>query len=686
MAALGILLFGMGRAAAQENNQPERMAEAPKMPVMPEGPRSTNAAALRESWRSNLAHRSLPKKGCFRATYPATAWEETECAAPPKHPNPRSRGPKRPNTVGDWNGDFSAQTTSLIKSAEGSFRSVNFDGTTGSVQGYVGGGGTLTNNVFMFQINSQFFTTSVCAGHSGCQGWQQFLYSQSQCGGACVFMEYWLLNYGSTCPAGSWISDGAGDCWFNGPATMVTPTPTITNLPTMKLTATATSGGQDTVVFYDDTSGTVTANGQDSVLELSGDWKNAEFNVFGDCCSTETFFSTPTTLVIETRIDDGTTNAPSCGTDSYTAETNNLTIANEPNGQPRLCCPYGDAPSGGPRIEFLESNAETATQHVASCGTTALLGDPHLTTADGTNYNFQGAGEYVTLRDTNGSEIQTRETPVATAGVLSQSPQDLGLQTCVSVNTAVAARVGRHRISYEPNINGNPDPSGLQFRLDGALTTVSAAGLDLGNGGRVTENSSGLLQVNFPDGKVLTVAPQWWAGPNVWYLNVDIGNLGLVSKGDRSLSGIAGPIASNSWLPALPNGSSMGTLPASLSQRYTDLYGVFGNAWRVNNSDTLFDYKPGTSTASFTVANWPPQKGPCTLANAPRAKLPQPVGQNEAEGACQEIQDNNLRSNCVADVMATGNHAFGKTYKITEHLRMGVMINDPKLNEVAVPK
>ena len=51
--------------------------------------------------------------------------------------------------------------------------------------------------------------------------------------------------------------------------------------------------------------------------------------------------------------------------------------------------------------------------------------------------------------------------------------------TCVALYSAVAARVGKHRVSYEPNISGVPDPSGLQLRVDGVLTTLGPQGIDL---------------------------------------------------------------------------------------------------------------------------------------------------------------------------------------------------------------
>jgi hypothetical protein len=76
------------------------------------------------------------------------------------------------------------------------------------------------------------------------------------------------------------------------------------------------------------------------------------------------------------------------------------------------------------------------------------------------------------------------------------------------------------------------------------------------------------------------------------------------------------PLAAGSWLPALPDGSPLGDMPATLHQRYVDLYSKFGNAWRVGAS--LFDYKPGTSTKDFTAASWPPEKPSCPLQDSAR--------------------------------------------------------------------
>jgi hypothetical protein len=307
-------------------------------------------------------------------------------------------------------------------------------------------------------------------------------------------------------------------------------------------------------------------------------------------------------------------------------------------------------------------------------------GDPHITTANGVHYNFQGAGEYVALRNNTGMEVQTREAPIATTFNPGPDPHD-GVATCVSLNTAVAARVGNHRVTYEPNLSGVPDPSGLQLRVDGKLTSIGAGALDLGNGARISQTSvPGGLEIDFPgNNNALFVTPGWWADQAKWYLNVDFRQPaaygikagavpGAAPTGTQFPGGLMAAIPADSWLPVLPDGTSMGPMPDSIHQRYLDLYQKFGDAWRVTDKTSLFDYAPGTSTDTFTTRSWPPESPPCTIRGV---KPAQPVELKVAEQACRQVRSTNGIADCVFDVRVTGNTGFATTYLASQQVLTG---------------
>jgi hypothetical protein len=289
-------------------------------------------------------------------------------------------------------------------------------------------------------------------------------------------------------------------------------------------------------------------------------------------------------------------------------------------------------------------------------------GDPHLTTVDGVHYDFQSAGEFVTLRDEY-LEIQTRQTPVATTFLPGANPYT-GLAGCVSVYTAVAARVGKHRVSYQPEPGGVPEPSGLQLRVDGERVELGPRGRELEGGGRILNAAGGGIEIEFPDGTRLIVTQGWWASQKTWYLDVNVYDT-------TASEGLIGRLAKDSWLPALPDGSSLGPKPTDLHDRYVALYEKFANAWRVTDASSLFDYAPGTSTADFTLAEWPREKpSSCDLPAALRTQPPaQPLDLQVADKHCSGIVDANLKANCVFDVRVTGHPGFADTYRLAEQLR-----------------
>jgi len=391
--------------------------------------------AEQKAWRQAMSRRPLPKNGCFTASYPSTEWREVQCGrSSPYHNKPRGGRRSDANLVGDGN-DFVAKTSGLISSATGAFLSpTSASGENGDVAGTT----TWAANIFTLQINTQSnfledgstFSTAACNGHIGCFGWQQFVFSQTQGGppqagqtsaapgvtrspitlanGVTIpggestpglFIEYWLMNYGTPCPTlpswaippglpatTTWVPDGAGNCWFNGPMTYVHPLTVDADFVPLQswgleMTGTA-NASQDKLVLWTSKGSrlhnihniAMYAYQEPSVLGLSAVWTEAEFNVFGDCCGTSATFTSPTVLVVQTSIDDGTKNAPVCvPNDGTTGETNNLTFAeHSPPFPGRLqgpvCCPYGGT---SPAIEFMEA-LDTSHGHTASCGPTTL--------------------------------------------------------------------------------------------------------------------------------------------------------------------------------------------------------------------------------------------------------------------------------------------------------------------------
>jgi FtsP/CotA-like multicopper oxidase with cupredoxin domain len=289
-------------------------------------------------------------------------------------------------------------------------------------------------------------------------------------------------------------------------------------------------------------------------------------------------------------------------------------------------------------------------------------GDPHIHTVDGKSYDFQAAGEFILLRDRDGLEVQTRQTPVLTASPITDPHS--GLTSCVSLNTAVAARVGCHRIAYQPG----PERGQLQFYLDGKPARLTAEGIDL-EGHRVSAFDAGGatgLRVDYAHDAVLTVAPHFWTSHGLWYMNVSISH----TQGDE---GIMGSIREDSWLPTLPSGATVGPKPQSLHQRYIALYRTFANAWRLTDKTSLFVYAPGTSTATFTDEDWPAEKPPCKLKpqfQIPGVQTPVNIGVEKAERVCRGVTIDDLHRDCVFDVATTGDEVFAQGYLLAQDLRL----------------
>ena len=326
-------------------------------------------------------------------------------------------------------------------------------------------------------------------------------------------------------------------------------------------------------------------------------------------------------------------------------------------------------PSGGPRLS--KTDVETIRRWIQGPPSRPFsLGDPHIKTVDGVSYDFQGDGEFVLLRG-DYFEIQTRQKAVATAAQVGAN-EYTGLTSCVSINTAVAIFIAGHRITYEPSLKGKPDPKGMELRVDGELVSLNNLPMPFAPSSRIVRSSAaGGIQIEGVGGLVIVLTPIYWDYQQIWYLNIDIIK-------SRATEGLMGTIKSGNWLPALPDGTQLGPMPPSLSERYRILYNVFGNAWRVTDAISLFDYAPGTSTATFTDKNWPSNMAANCIPPGQREPQ-QPMSRGEAEQLAAGIVDPERKALAIIDLMATGDPSFAKVYLASDKITRNTYPNAPQL-------
>jgi hypothetical protein len=711
------------QADSKDSNSPQLLAQASAPQAAAQAPTAARTLPIArqpiaasptvlKEWAKTMHHTPAPKAGCFETSYPSTEWQETACAPSngwrPAFPHKLNLKAGSTGEVGGTdpgNNDVIVEAPSgfLFKTVQGSFPAVNgVTSETGVGVAYYSFGGILGANEYTLQLNTNSANTKACGSYSYCQAWVQFvmatntpvslsdptLTNQTE-----AFIESSLLNYGSgpgQCPTGwsDFGTIGPGDyCAINLPGKVIAWNPPgnlgqlpITDLSDLAMSGSAAAGGNDSVTVTYGGHG-YTATAPDSDTDISSVWSQAEFNVVGNAGGSEAVFNGPTppstdngsTVVVESAVTytNGSLNAPTCVQNGgSTGEQNNFTFATPPGkSSPSVCCAYAGSGSALPNIQFVESNN---ANEWASCTNPITWGEPHITTVDGNHYDFQGAGEYVTLLDDDGTEVQVRQSPIPSdapgnyvfglpAGYQPAYQND-ELVSCLSGNTAVAAKVGTHRVTYEPSF-GVPNASGLQLRIDGKVTTQGA---NWGDGGSV-ETSTDSVDIHFPDGKILSVSG------SLPLLSVEFSGLGAVSKSAKAAeTGLAGDVPQGSWLPRLPNGKSVGAMPSALHDRYVTLNKTFGNAWRVTKSNSLFDYAPGTSTATFTNAAWPVENA--KTCSVPNVKTAPHITAEQAEEACKAITNTTLHTSCVFDVQTTGITKLADTYTITErvHLKLAV--------------
>ena len=291
---------------------------------------TTPNITTKAQWQVAISHVPQRGSGCFRASYPALAWHAAKCVAAPRIPvvPAVSSGSARhagPETLGDGV-DYSAQVTGLISAGTGTFTGVSSGITE---KGQNGGSGGQVANAFSLQLNTQFISGSPACARAGvpanCLAWQQFVYTYSSSRSSDLFMQYWLIDYDATCPSG-WFTFSS-DCYTNSNAITVN-TVTAAQLATVKLKGSAVSGGNDTVSLSVGSGSASSVTGKDSKIDLAPFWNTTEWGVYGDGGGSAANFGANTSLEAVTALTDNTpTTAPTCVSEGFTGETNNLTLA-----------------------------------------------------------------------------------------------------------------------------------------------------------------------------------------------------------------------------------------------------------------------------------------------------------------------------------------------------------------------
>ncbi len=335
-------------------------------------------------------------------------------------------------------------------------------------------------------------------------------------------------------------------------------------------------------------------------------------------------------------------------------------------------------PFCGPKLSGADINV---IERWLTGGSTYSEGDPHIRTVDGINYDFQGAGEFVLLRD-EGLELQSRMWPVSTAGPLGPNGYT-GLTSCVSVNTAVALRLAGDRITYIPPEKSRGGERGPELRINGERVTLGKGEIVLPSGGRIVSVNGGQsVLMQSQGGTTVTVSPWFWQNHNVWIMDIRVDKA-------RATAGLMGALVPGNWLPSLPDGSELGPMPADLNDRYKLLYDAFGNAWRVDESTTLFDYPSWLSWKDFADFEWPRGESPssCEVTALPGGVPPtppmKPIDVSKAESLCKGIEDKQRFMNCVQDVTVTGEPGFARNFARAQDLEA---VASTPLGEVPTPE
>jgi hypothetical protein len=562
---------------------------------------------LRTEWSHSMAQVPLPpRQGCFAASYPAREWKGATCVKAPNIPMPPRVGP-RALVVGNGS-DISAQAPSgFISQGTGSFDAVT--GVT-SLSSPIGNAGAAVNNAYTLQLNTNFFSSTACAGAANpaaCQGWEQYVFFNDGSNGV-IFIQYWLLNFDTTCPA-TWnqfqfTGSTTIYCYRNANNAAAVPNQPVGNLAQLVLTGNAAAGADS--VALGTPGGAFAATGDNSVNATAG-WTIAEFNVFGAGGSSagggQVSFNAGASVVPRTRVIYGGTSAPNCVAFGFTGETNNLNFGPNPPA----------ATPAGPAVMFTESIAGGA---LTACAAASSIGDTHLATFHGLFYDFQASGDFVLAEVPQEFVVHARQ--------VSGAPN----WPNASVNKAVAARIGKTHVA----VCLAPD----RVNVDGKLVTLADGKAMLTRDGTTVRRVGNAYLFVGETGHTVR------AEMNGSYINVSVG----LGHWPAKVRGLVANANGNVNQVEARDGTVLST-----PFQFEELYHRFGDSWRVRADESLL--KPCAGDAPRTNPGKP------FYARDLDAKL---AARTRKVCMAAGVKEGPLLEACALDVAVIGNDKAARVF------------------------
>lgn len=248
-------------------------------------------------------------------------------------------------------------------------------------------------------------------------------------------------------------------------------------------------------------------------------------------------------------------------------------------------------------------------------------GEPHITTIDQLDYDFQAVGEFVLIKSkVGGLQIQVRQEPW-------RNSRDL------SHNTAVAFDLHGSRVSVYAGENP-------EFYIDNQPVRASQF-VKMLAGISVLERQGDEYKIRWLDGSWLDI--RVYPGS---HLDVEL----ALSESHRGMTG--GLLGNFDGTAANDLTSRDGSVLNTQNTHSRDLYDIFGESWRISNLDSLFTYEDGMGTEDFTDNSFPGR----ILS---LSKL-DPANVWQAREACLTagIPEGPVLRGCTFDYAATGDDVY----------------------------